>query len=331
MGKEIKTIGILSSGGDAPGMNAVIRAITRTALYNGMKVIGIRRGFAGLMKGDMFEMNMRSVSDILQRGGTMLHTARSPEFVEDAGVELGKEKCLEMGIDGIVVCGGDGSFRGARDLAAKGIPCVGVPCTIDNDIPCTEYTIGFDTAVNTVTENIDRIRDTSQSHERCSVVEVMGRRCGDIALQSAICCGAVSVLIPEVPYDLERDVVEKMQRTIRTGKRHFIVIVAEGVTLYSKDAKSSAEIADYIEKRTGFITRSTILGHIQRGGTPTARERVIAARMGHHAVEVLARGIGNRIIAMQANKIVDLDLEEALKMTKELDVDMLRTAHEISL
>ena len=229
MANAQKAIGVLTSGGDAPGMNAVVRSVVRSALNRNMRVLGIKRGYSGLLHKDVMEMNLRSVSDTLQRGGTVLYTARCPEFCDDAGVEKGRQACTELGIDGLVVIGGDGSFRGARDLSLKGIPCIGIPATIDNDIASSNYTIGFDTALNTVMEMVDKLRDTSQSHDRCSLVEVMGRHCGDIALYAGIACGAVAILVPEVPFTIDA-IVEKMNRTLGTGKKHFIIVVAEGVT-----------------------------------------------------------------------------------------------------
>lgn len=324
MEKKVKTIGVLSSGGDAPGMNAAIRAVVRTAISRGLHVMGIRRGYNGLLAGDMFEMNLRSVSDILHRGGTILYTARCPEFVTDEGVTKGRDMCLEMGIDGLVVIGGDGSFRGARDLSLKGIPCIGVTGTIDNDIASSEYTVGFDTALNTVVDMVDRLRDTSQSHDRCTVVEVMGRRCGDIALHAGIACGATSILVPEIPFDLDRDVIAKMNRTIRTGKQHFIIMVAEGVG-------GVEEMAKYIEEKSGVETRATILGHVQRGGSPSARDRIVASEMGHHAVELLKEGIGNRVVIYRDSKIVDMDILEALNMKREFDEKLYEIANEISI
>lgn len=329
MEKMQKTIGILTSGGDAPGMNAAVRSVVRTALYKGMRVIGIRRGYSGLLARDMVEMNLRSVCDTLHRGGTVLYSARCPEFRDDAGVERGKEVCVEIGIDGLVVIGGDGSFRGARDLSIKGIPCIGIPGTIDNDIACSDYTIGFDTAVNTVMDMVDKLRDTSQSHDRCTIVEVMGRRCGDIALHSGIACGAVAILVPEVPFSIDA-IVEKMQRTLSTGKKHFIIIVAEGVVNVN-GVGSVQDIANEIQARTGVEARSTILGHVQRGGAPTARERVLASEMGHYAVELLEQGIGNRVIASKDNKIVDYDILEALNMKREFNKRLYQIADEISI
>ena len=240
-----KTIAVLTSGGDAPGMNAAIRAVARTGLTSGMRVLGIRQGYNGLLEGDLFEMDLRSVSDIIHRGGTMLYTARSPKFNSPEGVRQAAEMARKMGIDGIVVIGGDGSFRGARDLTSEGIPCVGIPGTIDNDIASSEYTIGFDTAMNTAIDMVDRLRDTMESHSRCSVVEVMGRRCGDLALQTGIAVGATTILVPEVPFDLDKDVVERMRFTKKTGKKHFIIVVAEGVGGVDRLAKD-------IEARTGI-------------------------------------------------------------------------------
>jgi 6-phosphofructokinase 1 len=324
MDKKVKTIGILSSGGDAPGMNAAIRAVVRTAINRGLHVMGIRRGYNGLLSGDMFEMNLRSVSDILHRGGTVLYTARCPEFMKEEGVNKGRDMCLEMGIDGLVVIGGDGSFRGARDLSLKGIPCIGVTGTIDNDISSSQYTVGFDTALNTVVDMVDRLRDTSQSHDRCTVVEVMGRRCGDIALHAGIACGATCILVPEIPYDLDRDVVSRISRSTRTGKQHFIIMVAEGIG-------GVEEMAKYIQSKTGVETRATILGHVQRGGSPSARDRVVASEMGHHAVELLQQGIGNRVVVYRDNKIVDLDILEALNMKRVFDEKLYSIANEISI
>ena len=320
----MKTIGVLTSGGDAPGMNAAIRSVVRTACENGMRVMGIRRGYNGLMQGDMYEMNLRSVSNIINRGGTFLYSARSPEFKTEEGLQKALKVAKDVGLDGIVVIGGDGSFRGARDLSLRGLPCVGVPGTIDNDIACSDYTIGYDTAMNTVLEMVDRLRDTSESHDRCTVVEVMGRRAGYIALNAGIACGATSILIPEVEYDFQRDVIDRMKRTQLTGKRHFIIVVAEGIG-------GVEEMAKRIENETGVESRATILGHVQRGGHPTVRDRVTASLMGNKAVELLKEGIGNRVIAMQHDEIVDYDIFEALNMKKSLDLNMYRVAHEISI
>ena len=319
-----KKIGVLTSGGDAPGMNAAVRAVCRAGLAKGMEVVGILRGYNGLLNGEVIEMNARTVSGIIQRGGTCLYTARCPEFRDIEGVKKGRDKCLEMGLDGIVVIGGDGSFRGAADLSAQGIPCIGLPGTIDNDISCTEYTIGYDTAMNTAMEMVDRLRDTTESHDRCSVVEVMGRRAGYIALNAGIACGATTILIPEVDFDFERDVIDRMKKTQKTGKRHFIIIVAEGVG-------GVEEMAKKIEAEMGVESRATVLGHVQRGGSPTVRDRVVASQMGYKAVELLKQGIGNRVVAMQKDEIVDFDIFEALNMKKSIDLDLYKMAHEISI
>ncbi len=310
----VKTIGILTSGGDAPGMNAAIRAVTRSAIKKGIKVVGIKRGYNGLMNGDMVDFTERSVSDIIQKGGTILYTARCLEFKEMEGVKKGARICREKGLDGLVVIGGDGSFRGAADLSSCGIPCVGIPGTIDNDISCTEYTIGYDSAMNTVIQMVDKIRDTAQSHDRCSVVEVMGRNAGYIAVNTGIACGATAIITLEEKYSLD-EVVEKIETTRKTGKQHFIVVVSEGVG----DAEG---IAKYIGEKTGIESRATILGHVQRGGAPTVRDRVVATQMGHYAVELLSQGIGNRVVGMQGGKIVDFDIKEALSMKKAFEKDL---------
>lgn len=320
----MKTIGVLTSGGDAPGMNAAIRAVVRAGCENGFRVMGIRRGYNGLMYGDMYEMNLRSVSNIINRGGTILYSARSPEFKTEEGMQKAIDVCKQMDMQGVVVIGGDGSFRGARDLSLRGVPCVGIPGTIDNDIACSDYTIGYDTAMNTVMENVDRLRDTSESHDRCSVVEVMGRRAGYIALNSGIACGATTILIPEVEFDFEKDVIDRMRRTQKTGKRHFIIIVAEGIG-------GVDEMAKRIQEETCVESRATILGHVQRGGSPTVRDRVVGSTMGCKAVELLKQGIGNRVIALQKGELVDYDIFEALNMTKTIDLDLYKLAHEISI
>ena len=319
-----KSIAVLTSGGDAPGMNAAVRAVVRTGLNFGMKVYGVMRGYNGLLTGDLKEMNMRSVSDIMQHGGTALYTARSPEFNTPAGVEKAANMCREKGIEGVVVIGGDGSFRGARDLTNAGINCIGVPGTIDNDIACTDYTIGYDTALNTAIEMIDRIRDTTESHDRCSVVEVMGRRCGDIALNTGVAVGALTTLVPEIPYDFHRDVLDRIRLAQSTGKRHYIIVVAEGVG-------NTEELAQRIQRHTGIETRATILGHVQRGGAPTLRDRVVASRMGYHAAELLFNGIGNRVVAMKGEQIVDFDITEALNMPRTFDEKMYRVSAVLSI
>ena len=324
MYKEIKTIGVLTSGGDAPGMNAAVRAVVRTALSKGIKVIGIQRGYNGLLNGEVREMDLRSVSEIIHRGGTVLYTARCLEFVTAEGQKKGAEKCKELGIDAMVVIGGDGSFKGARALANLGIPCIGIPGTIDNDIACSEYTIGYDTAMNTAVEMIDKLRDTTQSHDRCSVVEVMGRNAGYIALNVGIATGALAILIPERPYDLEHDIISRMNQTQKTGKKPFIVIVAEGVG-------HAQELANEIQARTGIDSRATVLGHVQRGGSPTLRDRVTASQMGYHAVNLLEKGIYNRVVAVSADKIVDYDISVALSRHKTIDTMMLDVANTISI
>lgn len=319
----MKTIAVLTSGGDAPGMNACIRAVVRTACENGMKVYGVNRGYNGLMENDMKEMDIRSVSDIIDRGGTMLRSARSLNFKTEEGMQAAIATCKERGIEGIVVIGGDGSFRGARDLSLRGIPCVGVPGTIDNDIACTDYTIGFDTCLNTIMEAVDRIRDTSESHDRCTVVEVMGRSAGYLALEGGIAVGATYIIVPEKPYDLT-DVINRMKKTLKTDKRHFVIVVAEGIG-------GVANLAKRIEEETGVECRSSILGHIQRGGSPTVRDRVMASVMGNKAVKLLMEGVGNRVIAVKADKIVDYDIFEALQMKKSLNDEYYQIAHEISI
>ncbi|MDD5947458.1 MAG: 6-phosphofructokinase [Oscillospiraceae bacterium] len=319
----MKRIGVLTSGGDAPGMNAAIRAVTRTALNKGMEVVGIRRGYNGLINGDVFDMNVRSVSSIIQRGGTLLFTARCPEFKTEEGLQKAVNACHEMSIEGLVVIGGDGSYRGAGDLSARGIPCIGLPGTIDNDISSTDYTIGYDTAMNTVVQMVDKLRDTAHSHDRCSVVEVMGRRAGYIALNTAVACGATEVLCPERDYNLD-DVVAKMQRTRQTGKQNFIIVVAEGIG-------NSNEIAKFIEEKTGIESRATILGHVQRGGSPTVRDRVLASQMGYYAVNLLEQGIGNRVIGVRGNKFVDYDIHEALQMVKPFEDDLYDISGIISI
>ena len=319
----MKTIGVLTSGGDAPGMNAAIRAVVRTAISLGMNVKGIKSGYSGLIHDEVVDLDARSVSDIISRGGTMLYTARSKRFMTEEGVLEAVETCKRHGIEGVVVIGGDGSFRGARDLSNHGIPCVGVPGTIDNDISSTEYTIGFDTAMNTAIEMIDKIRDTAQSHHRCSVIEVMGRHAGYIALQVGIATGATGILVPEIPVDLDR-LVKKIVEVEKTGKKHFIIVVAEGVGGVDK-------IAEYIQEKTGIDSRATVLGHVQRGGSPTVRDRVRATQMGNAAVHLLYKGIGNRVVAYKRGEIVDFDIFEALNMIKTFDAGMIDVAHETAI
>ena len=325
MAKEIKTIGVLTSGGDAPGMNAAVRAVVRTALSKGIKVKGIERGYNGLLHNEMRDMDLRSVSEIIHRGGTVLYTARCLEFLTKEGQEQGAQCCRDNGIDALVVIGGDGSFKGARALANLGIPCIGIPGTIDNDIACSEYTIGYDTAMNTAVEMVDKLRDTTQSHYRCSVVEVMGRHAGYIALNVGIATGAIATLIPERPYDLERDILDRMSFTQKTGKKHFIIVKAEGVSGTAQD------LANEIQARTGIDSRATVLGHVQRGGAPTLRDRVTASQMGYQAVYLLERGIFNRVVAVSADQIVDYDINVALAMHKTIDTKMIDVANTISI
>ena len=319
-----KSIAVLTSGGDAPGMNAAVRAVVRAGINKGMRVYGVYRGYNRLLNGDVQEMNLRSVSDIIGFGGTMLYTARSEEFATPAGIKKAANFCRSIDVSGVVVIGGDGSFKGARALTNAGINCIGIPGTIDNDIACSEYTVGFDTAMNTALQMVDRIRDTAQSHDRCSIVEVMGRRCGDIALQTGIATGATAILVPEIPYNIERDVIQRIINTQKTGKKHFIIVVAEGVG-------KVAELANYIENRLGIETRATILGHVQRGGSPTLRDRVVASEMGFRAVELLEKNLGNRVVAMKDGKIIDLDINEALDMQRVFDEDLYKIAMTISI
>ena len=318
------SIAVLTSGGDAPGMNAAVRAVVRTAIFKGMDVYGVQRGYNGLITGEVVKMDLRSVSDIIHRGGTVLYTARSPKFRTAEGVRQAADYCRGLGIKGVVVIGGDGSYRGARDLTHAGIPCVGLPGTIDNDISSTDYTIGFDTAMNTAMHMVDNIRDTSQSHDRCSVVEVMGRNAGYLALHTGIACGATAVLVPEVPFDLKKDVVAKITRTQATGKKNFIVVVAEGVG-------GTETIAKQIQELTGIDTRATILGHVQRGGSPTVRDRVLATQMGYHAVELLEKGIGNRVVGIKDDKVVDFDIDKALEMHKPFEEELFKIADVVSI
>lgn len=321
---SMKKIAVLTSGGDAPGMNAAVRAVVRTALYRGMEVVGVLNGYNGLFDGQIVEMGPRSVSDIIQRGGTVLGTARNEKFKTPEGVKEAAENCKKMGIDGIVVIGGDGSFRGARDLSLQGIPCIGVPATIDNDITSTEYTIGFDTAMNTACELADKLRDTSQSHCRCSIIEVMGRHAGHLALQVGTAVGATSIIVPEQDYDFKRDILDRVVYAKNNGKYHYLIIVAENVCDVN-------EMAAKLQEATGINARATILGHVQRGGSPTVRDRVMATKFGFAAVELLREGIGNRVVAYKKGEIVDYDIYEALNMKKSVDTDDLYIAHRISI
>ena len=314
MSNAVRRIGVLTSGGDAPGMNAAIRAVVRTALHMGIECIGIRRGYHGLINGDFVPLDFESVSGLSRRGGTMLYSARSKEFMTEAGQDRAVATCKLLGLEGIVGIGGDGTFRGLLELSRRGVAVVGIPGTIDNDIACSTNTIGFDTACNTALECIDKLRDTMQSHERCSVVEVMGRHAGYLALYVGIAVGATAVLIPERPVDFEQDVVEKIRRARLGGSTHYMVVVAEG-------AGSAFEIGRKIHEEIGIDPRVTVLGHIQRGGSPSSRDRETASRMGYAAVQALVSGRGNRIIASQDGRIVDLDMEEALAMSKPFAMD----------
>lgn len=325
-----KAIAVLTSGGDAPGMNAAVRAVVRAGINMGMKVYGVYRGYNGLLNHDIQELNLRSVSDIIGNGGTKLYTARSEEFKQKEAQLRAAEFCKSKGISGVVVIGGDGSFRGARALTEAGVNCIGVPGTIDNDIACSEYTVGFDTAMNTALQMVDRIRDTAQSHDRCSIVEVMGRRCGDIALQTGIATGATAILIPEVKFNIEKDVIDRIINTQKTGKKHFVIVVAEGVSKINKLANVN-QLAMYIENRLNIEARATILGHVQRGGSPTLRDRVVASQMGYKAVELLKNDIGNRVVVMRGGKITDLDITEALNMERVFDMELYKVAMSISI
>ena len=307
MSESKKTFAVLTSGGDAPGMNAAVRSVVRTALHKGHEIYGIFHGYEGLMEDRMDKMQERSVSNIISRGGTVLYTARSKEFMTEEGQKKAVEILRGRGIDGLVVIGGDGSFRGAQKLSALGVP-----------------TIGFDTALNTAVESIDKLRDTSQSHDRCSVVEVMGRNAGHLALYAGLATGAIATLIPEREFNLDRDVVDRMKSTMTTGKHHFIVVVAEGVG-------NSKDMCYYIEQRTGVETRLTVLGHVQRGGNATAMERVYASAMGYRAIELLEKGVGSRIVGVKENRIYDIDIDEALQLKKDINELYYKVAREISI
>ena len=319
MAKQVKTIGVLTSGGDAPGMNAAIRAVVRTAISKGMKVKGIMRGYAGLLQEEIVDMSSTDVSNIIFRGGTILYTARCMEFVTPEGQQAGAEICRKHGIDGIVVIGGDGSFRGAGKLAALGVNTIGVPGTIDLDIACTDYTIGFDTAVNTAMEAIDKVRDTSTSHERCSIIEVMARNAGYIALWCGIANGAEDILLPERYDGNEQALIDRIIENRKRGKKHNIIINAEGIG-------HSTSMARRIEAATGIETRATILGHMQRGGTPTCKDRVYASIMGARAAELLCEGKSNRLVAYKHGEFVDFDIQEALQMKKDISEEQFEIA-----
>ena len=324
MERNIRTIGVLTSGGDSPGMNAAIRAVVRVGSYYGLKVMGIRRGYMGLIEGDMQQMTARSVSETLQRGGTILQTARCLEFKTPEGVKKAADIARVFGLDGLVVIGGDGSFRGARDLCKQGLPTIAMPGTIDNDISCSEYTVGYDTCLNTVKDAVDKIRDTAQSHERCSIIEVMGRAAGYIALEAGIACGAEVILVPEKEWSFDEDVLRPILESKQRGKKHSIIIVAEGIG-------GVIEMAKEIEQKTGIESRATILGHVQRGGSPSVRDRVIASEMGGKAVELLMEGKQNRIVCMRDARIVDVDIDEGLAMTKTLPEDLVKLVKKLSV
>lgn len=319
----MKKIAVLTSGGDAPGMNAAIRAVVRKAAYHGIEVVGINHGYEGLLNGSMVPLDLGSVGDIIQRGGTKLHSARCLEFKEDAAQERAIANLRAAGIEGLVVIGGDGSYRGAMGMVSKGFPVIGVPGTIDNDIPGTEYTIGFDTALNTVVESIDKIRDTANSHENSFIVEVMGRDAGDIALWAGLAAGAETVLIPEEEYNLD-EIIARLERGAARGKKHSIIIVAEGVM-------SGSELAKLLKEKMGIETRVSVLGHIQRGGVPTARDRVLASRFGALAVELLMQGKAGRAVGIRNHQLIDYDMPEAFKKNHEADVSLYTLMKELSI
>ena len=330
MEKQVKRIGVLTSGGDAPGMNAAVRAVVRTAVSQGIECVGIRRGWNGLINSDFVPLKASNVSHIINKGGTMLYTARSLEFMDRPGRDKALATCRLLGLDGIVAIGGDGTFRGAlalsRQAAEAGLTLqtVGIPATIDNDIGCSHYTIGFDTACNTAIECIDKLRDTMQSHERCSVVEVMGRHAGYLALYVGIAVGATAVLIPERPLNFEEDIVEKIRRARLAGSTHYMIVVAEGVG-------SAVDIAKRIHEEVGIDPRVTVLGHIQRGGSPSARDRETASRMGYRAVMSLMEGRGNRVVVTQDGSITDMDMEEALQMVKPFPMERYQILGSLSI
>ncbi len=316
---EVKRIGVLTSGGDAPGMNTCIRAVVRTALHNGIECYGIRRGYNGLISGDILRMDEKNISHIINRGGTILYTARSKEFMTEEGQKKAASTCKFLGLDGIVAIGGDGTFRGAEALSKHGINVVCIPATIDNDICCTNYSIGFDTAANTAIECIDKLRDTMQSHERCSVVEVMGRNAGYLAMYVGLAVGATAVLVPEKEFNFERDVIERIRDARLKGFTHYMIVVAEGVA-------SAAEIAANIKDAIDLDPRVTVLGHIQRGGTPTGRDRVNATKMGYLAVELLRQGKTNRVVCTHDGAFTDIDIQEGLarkRSIQDFEVDVL--------
>lgn len=312
----MNTIGVLTSGGDAPGMNAAIRAVVRTSIYNNLRIMGIKQGYNGLINGNIYEMNISSVADIIHRGGTMLKTARCDEFTTEAGREKAMTVLKVFGIDGLVVIGGNGSLKGARELSKLGFPTIGIPGTIDNDLGYTDFTIGFDTAINTVIDAIGKIRDTSTSHGRANIIEVMGRHCGDIALYSGLAGGAESIIVPEEGFHIE-EVCKRLIQSKNRGKLHSIILLAEGVG----NIGNAYELGDEIQKYTDIDTRVTILGHLQRGGSPTAFDRIIASKMGAKAVEILMEGKTSRALGIKSNKVFDMDIDEALSVENKFDTE----------
>ncbi len=324
----MKRIAVLTSGGDAPGMNPTIRSIVLTAKAHDIEVIGVNRGYVGLMEGDLRPLDVSDVADIVDRSGTILYSARSHEFHTEAGMQKALAVCRENGIEGLVVIGGNGSIMGAKDLSERGLPCVGVTGTIDNDIGCCDYTTGYDTALSTIVDMIDRITDTTRSHWRCAVVEVMGRDAGYLALNGGIAAGATAILIPEVPFDVEKDVIDRIKAAKAKGKNYFVVVVAEGC---SKQVESVQALAKRIEAETGVESRATVLGHVQRGGSPTLKDRVVGTRMGNYAVHLLMQGIGNRMVVIQNDEISDMDILEANSITKTLDRSLYDLAMEVSI
>lgn len=318
----MKKIAVLTSGGDAPGMNAAIRAVVRKALQEGLEVVGVQKGYSGLINGELIPMNRNSVSDIIHRGGTILRTARCPEFKKEKVRQHAANLLKDNGIDALVVCGGDGSFTGAKLLSKLGVKTIGLPGTIDNDLAYTDFTIGFDTALSTISDAINKLRDTSTSHDRVSVIEVMGRNCGDLALYAGIASGAEAIIVPEVDFDKDKLCDEIIQEKSR-GKTHTIVVVAEGVG-------DSESLAKYIEEKTGAESRATILGHIQRGGTPTPMDRVLASKLGAKAVDLLLEGKTSRVVGVRDNKVIDMDIDEALAMKRVFDIDLYKMAQTIN-
>ena len=322
----MKTIGILTSGGDAPGMNAAIRAVVRSAIYYGCKVYGINRGYKGLLEEDLTEMNLSSVGDIIHRGGTILKSSRCEEFKTEEGRKLGVKVLKKYGIDCLVVIGGDGSFNGAKKLSEMGFPAIGIPGTIDNDLEYTDYTIGFDTAMNTVIDAIGKIRDTSSSHERVNIVEVMGRNCGDLALYAGIAGGAETIIVPEVDVKLD-EIALRLKTTQKRGKRHSIIVMAEGV----EKVGSASDLKKVLTEEAGADVRVTVLGHVQRGGSPTSFDRILASRFGYRAVELLLEGKSSRVVGIKDNKIIDMDIQEALAMPKTFNRELYEMAKVLSI